>query len=173
MILIKISRRNLIHFFWHCLAFLKKIFRFLFSGSRKKAIAKFPATSILVSPTSQACHQHKLFFDGSLTSITFQLIRPILDTSIFWDDSYKLYNDFIKKEYDERNWLSKFLKCDPHVPYLFLKNNQCINPINQSNPIILIPCWEPRDTQIHRLPNSHLMKKTSPKNHQKTTLFLF
>ena len=57
----------------------------------------------------------------------------------FGGDSYKLYNNFIKKKHDERNWLSKFLKCDTHVPYLFLKNNQCINPINQSNPIILIP----------------------------------
>ena len=91
--------------------------------------------------------------------------------TIFWGDSYKLYNDFIKKKHDERNWLSKFLKCDTHVPYLFLKNNQCINRINQSNPIILIPCWEPHDTQIHRLSNSHLIKKTSPKNHQQDHLF--
>ena len=89
----------------------------------------------------------------------------------FGGDSYKLYNNFIKKKHDERNWLSKFLKCDTHVPYLFLKNNQCINPINQSNPIILIPYWEPHDTQIHRLPNSHLIKKTSPKNHQQDHLF--
>ena len=84
----------------------------------------------------------------------------------FGGDSYKLYNNFIKKKHDERNWLSKFLKCDTHVPYLFLKKQ----PMHQSNQSVqsnhshtlLRTAWYPNSSSSKFTPYKENVTKKPP-----------